>query len=278
MIIECRGTRGSIARGGTEFSRYGGDTISVLIQSSKGDIIIVDAGTGIQSIGNNFVDSNTPIHIFFTHYHLDHIIGIPFFKPLFNPKQVITMYGPTLEGTNGVESAFKNIMSPPFSPISFGGEEIRSSYSFKTIGETEIQIGSIKVTTIGINHTNHGGLGYKFEENGKSFVLLTDNELKYNHKNSKQMDDFIHFCKDSDLLFHDAQFTQEEYDHVQGWGHSTIEDVLELGYSANCKEVGFFHYAPDRTDQEIEKLYNKQHKIGGNTKFFPIKENTIFNL
>ncbi len=285
MIIECAGTRGSIARGGEEFSKYGGDTISVRITADSGEIIIIDAGTGIQTFGNNIMDDGdtanpTPVHIFFTHYHLDHIVGIPFFKPIFNSKQKITMYGPNLEGTDGVEETFKNMMSPPYSPLSLDGHEIKASFTFYTISEEVFTIGSVTVTTIGINHTNHGGLGYKIEENGKTFILLSDNELKYPHKNGHPIEVFQEFCKDADLVFHDAQFTRSEYDRVRGWGHSTIEDVIELGTAANCKKVGLFHYAPDRTDSEVEELYGslKHNDHPEETLFFPLTQKSTFIL
>ncbi len=146
MIIECAGTRGSIARGGLEFSKYGGDTISVRVTADSGEIIIIDAGTGIQTFGNEIMKngdkkSPTPIHIFFTHYHLDHIVGIPFFKPIFNSKQNITMYGPNLEGTDGVESTFKKMMSPPYSPLSLDSNNIKATFSFcKIVREPVITV------------------------------------------------------------------------------------------------------------------------------------------
>lgn len=283
MIIECAGTRGSISRGGEEFSHYGGDTISVRITGDSGEIIIIDAGTGIQTFGNDIAtngswDTPSPLHIFFTHYHLDHIVGIPFFKPIFNSNQHISMYGPLLEGTDGVESVFRNMMSPPFSPISFDGHEIKAEFNFKTIKEEQLKIGNITITTIGINHTNHGGLGYKIEENGKTFVMLTDNELRHAHKNSKSLEFFEKFCFQADLVFHDAQFTQSEYNRVKGWGHSTIEDVLELGTVAQCKKVGLFHFAPDRTDSEIKKLYENLSKPTDRTQFFPLTQKSTFKL
>jgi len=168
MIIECAGTRGSIPCGGPEYTKYGGDTISVRVTTSSGEVIIIDAGSGIRTLGNAIISESKeniphPIHLLFTHYHLDHILGIPFFKPIFDSEQKITVYGPLLEGTDGVESAFKNVMLPPYSPVSFDGHFVKATVNFKTISEGSFTIGSAKVTTINLSHNNHGGLAYKIE-------------------------------------------------------------------------------------------------------------------
>lgn len=283
MIIECAGTRGSIARGGNEFTRYGGDTISVQITAISGDVVIIDAGTGIQRFGNRLIaDKNKypqPLHLFFTHYHLDHIVGVPFFKPIYDKTQQIYMYGPLLEGVNGAEQAFRNMMTPPYSPVSFDGHEIKAKFKFETIGESVFTIGSLTITTIRINHPNHGGLGYKVEENGKIFVLLTDNELHQTYPEGREFEEYVEFCRDADLLFHDAQFTKAEYPTYRGWGHSTIEDVVELSTAARCKKVGFFHYSPDRTDSDIERLYTIQNTDSQeNSQFFPLTQTSTFAL
>ncbi len=283
MIIECAGTRGSIACGGSEYQKYGGDTISVRIKTQSGEIIIIDAGTGIRKLGNDIINESNksipqPLHLLFTHYHLDHILGIPFFKPIFNENQKITMYGPLLEGTDGAESAFKNVMMPPYSPVSFDGHLVKAEFDFKTISEETFSIGSAKVTTINISHSNHGGLGYRIEEAGKVFVLLTDNELQFQHQNGRTIGEYEEFCRDADLLFHDAQFTNATYNDAKGWGHSTIEDVLSLGKNANCKEVGLFHYSPESSDDELDEIFSKYPQICGTTKFFPLIQGTQFTL
>ncbi len=283
MIIECAGTRGSIACGGSDYQKYGGDTISVRITTQSGEIIIIDAGTGIRKLGNDIVretnkESPRPLHLLFTHYHLDHILGIPFFKPIFNENQKITMYGPLLEGTDGVESAFKNVMMPPYSPVSFDGHIVKAEFDFKTISEETFSIGSAVVTTINISHNNHGGLGFRIEENGKIFVLLTDNELQFQHQNGRTIKEYEEFSKNADLLFHDAQFTNATYRSAKGWGHSTIEDVLSLGKNANCKQVGLFHYSPESSDRDLDKIFTFYPQENGSTTFFPLIQGTKFTL
>lgn len=276
MKITCWGTRGSISVGDADVSRYGGDTISIEVTSDSGDLVILDAGTGIRKLGKSLkketVDSK-PINIFFSHYHLDHITGMPFFSPIFNSNARINVFGPVLENVNSVSDVFSTIIGSPYFPLSLeSGDAIKANIKFQDIGEERLQIGDLKISTIRINHTNHGGLGYKIEENGKTFVFLTDNELGTIHPFGHEFNDYVEFCRDADLLFHDAQFTNEEYDNFKEWGHSTIEDVTKLAQLANVKKCGFLHYAPNRTDDEVSKLYPF------NSQLFPIIQEDSFYI
>jgi phosphoribosyl 1,2-cyclic phosphodiesterase len=259
MKITCWGTRGSISVGGEDVSRYGGDTISIEIRSNSGDLVIIDAGTGIRRLGNSLSAediASKKIHLLFTHYHLDHIIGAPFFAPIFNSKSNISVYGPVLENADSVRTVFETIIGAPYSPLSLDNTDtIKANLKFTTIGETSFQVGSLKITSIGISHTNLGGLGYKIEEGDKSFCFLTDNELNFQHKNGHTFSEYVDFCQDSDLLFHDAQFTEEEYPKYKGWGHGTIEGVVKLAKEAKIKKTAFIHYAPERTDEDIDAIY-----------------------
>ncbi len=258
MVITCWGTRGSVATGGTEFAHYGGDTISVEIRSQNGRLVIIDAGTGIRKLGKTISPEERKeniISLFFTHYHLDHIIGAPFFTPMFDPNSRIDVYGPKLEGVTGVRDVFDVIMASPYSPLSLDNDTVKAKLSFKTISEIELQVDTLLIRTIKINHPNLGGLGYSIEEKGKKFVMLTDNELGYSHKNGSSYQQFVAFCQDADLLFHDAQYTTAEYKEHVGWGHSTIDEAVQLAKDANVKETKLFHYSPDRTDAAVNQLY-----------------------
>jgi ribonuclease BN (tRNA processing enzyme) len=276
MKITCWGTRGSISVGDADVARYGGDTISVEIVSNAGDLVILDAGTGIRKLGKSLERElviDRDINILFSHYHLDHITGMPFFAPIFNSKANINVYGPVLENVSSVADVFSTIIGSPYFPLSLeSGDAIKANIKFQDIGEEVLQIGSLKISTIQINHTNHGGLGFKIEENGKIFIFLTDNELGMIHPYGHKFEDYVEFCRDADLLFHDAQFTEAEYEQYKGWGHSTIEDVTALAKAANIKKCGFIHYAPNRTDEEVSKLYPF------NSQLFPIIQEDSFYI
>jgi len=124
----------------------------------------------------------------------------------------------------------------------------------------EFEIGSVKVVPIAISHPN-GGSGYKFIEDGKSFVFLTDNELGFIHPGGLAYKDYVKFSLGADLLIHDAEYTPEEYKTFIDWGHSVYTDVLNLAFEAGVKKVGLFHLNQERTDREMDKIVKTCGKI-----------------
>jgi len=258
MNIRCWGSRGSFPVCGPEYNRYGGDTACVEVRSERGDIIIIDAGTGIRKLGDLLVASPPEsIHIIFTHAHLDHIVGFPFFMPIYNKNTTLHIYGPqTAIGT--FENALKNIMSEPFFPVEF--HKLKSNITFHNISEVDFTIGSLTITPVKLNHPN-GGCGLRIEENGRAFVFLTDNELGDDDPESRPTPYFESFCANADLLFHDAEYTDEEYPNHTGWGHSKFSDVIKLALSANVKKLGLFHINTRRTDDQMDELVKSAQEI-----------------
>jgi ribonuclease BN (tRNA processing enzyme) len=134
---------------------------------------------------------------------------------------------------------------------------------------------------ISLSHPN-GGFGYKFHENGKTFVFLTDNELGFQHPEGKLPYEYVDFAKDADLLFHDAQYTDEEYEKTRGWGHSTYKQALKLALDAKVKKFGIFHHDPDRTDEQLDQIVeNLQQTVrekGANLEVFAVTEGMEIDL
>lgn len=278
MEIKCWGTRGSLPSSGIEFTKYGGDTICIEITSKEGDKVIIDAGSGIRKLANKLVKHpQRLIHFLFTHYHLDHIMGMPFFHQIFNSKYTFEIFGPAVQGADTVKKAFQTTISPPHFPLGLENTAIQADLNFNTIGETTFKVGPLLISTIKLNHTNHGGLGYKIQEEDKTFVFLTDNELGILHKNGYEMEKYVEFAQGGDLLLHDAQFTVEEYKSHVGWGHSTPNEVVELALKANVKATGFIHFDIDRTDDEIDEIYIP-FDCHPNKTFFPVKQGQKFTL
>ena len=114
----------------------------------------------------------------------------------------------------------------------------------------------IQVVPIEISHPD-GGFGFRFEEDGKKIVFLTDNELKFKHRKGRSFEEYADFCKNADILIHDAQYTEEEYKTHVSWGHSTPNQVLELAEKASVKKVVFFHHDPERTDAELDLMVSQ---------------------
>lgn len=251
MLIRCWGSRGSISVSGKEHIKYGGDTTCIEVVGSSGDLIIIDAGTGIRRLGNKLVkDGSREMNIFFTHSHWDHLSGFPFFKPLYQGHAKIHIRGPRTT-QDSIMKIISHTMTPPYFPVEL--EDIHADIEFLTTTPDTIKIGSMTVKTIPLSHTNKG-VGYRIEEDGKSFVFLTDNELTHKHPSGMTREDYLHFSKGADLLIHDAEYTPEEYKFSKGWGHSVYLDTLDMAIEAGVKELGLFHHNQDRSDDAIDAM------------------------
>ncbi|HOJ52180.1 MAG TPA: MBL fold metallo-hydrolase [Syntrophales bacterium] len=249
MIIRCWGARGSIPVSGPEYVKYGGDTPCVEVRTRNNDIIILDAGTGIRRLGNTLLTEGRYEYImFFTHAHWDHLIGFPFFKPIYTSRVKIGMYGCPAAQT-GIKDMLSNVMIAPHFPVDYN--EIHCQIQYHEACAEQYILDSLRVSTIALSHPNEG-VGYKFEEGEKKFVFLTDNELSYQHPGGRLFEDYRDFCRGVDLLIHDAEFTPEDY--KVSWGHSTYNDAVKLGLDAGVKKLGLFHHNQERTDEEIEKI------------------------
>lgn len=258
MIIRCWGSRGSIAVSGVEFTKYGGDTTCLEVVSNAGDLIIIDAGTGIRALGNKLVkERRLKINMLLTHAHWDHLSGFPFFKPIYLKESEIRVYGPQ-QTQDSLKSIISKTMTSPYFPIEL--EQINADISFLGMGYKDYTIGSVSISMVPLSHPNHG-VGYRLEEDGKSFVFLTDNELSFHHPYGLSYGDYVNFAKDADLLFHDAEYSREEYKDTRGWGHSVYTDTVNLALDAGVKRLGLFHQNQDRTDTEVEKIEKECRKM-----------------
>ena len=208
MYIKCWGSRGSIAVTGKEYVRYGGETTCLEIRAKSGETIIVDAGTGLRKLGLALpINDGAHYNMLFTHTHWDHIAGFPFFKPLQSPNVTLTINNVKFSMVS-VKEVIANIMNPPLFPVTM--KEMQAKVIYNDTEATKFSIGSIDITTIPLSHPG-GGLGYRFTEDSKSFVFLTDNEITFDHPGGKSIPAYTAFCKDADLLFHDMEYTPEEY-------------------------------------------------------------------
>ncbi len=251
MDIRCWGSRGSIPVSGKEYLKYGGDTTCLEVRSGDGEIIVVDAGTGVRRLGNFLIDEKRfQYNFIFTHAHWDHVMGFPFFKPLYFPQSELRMHRCPFH-SKFVETILSKVMAPPAFPVRFS--DLKAKITYENACPEIFEIGSIQIIPIPISHPNSGS-GYKFIENGKTFVFLTDNELGYIHPGGRQCKDYIEFCADADLLIHDAEYTPAEYKKTKGWGHSTFNCALDLAFEAGVKQLGLFHLNQDRSDADTDKI------------------------
>jgi len=260
MIIRSWGARGSIPVSGAEYLQYGGDTTCIELRTSDGNIVVVDAGTGIRRLGNALVrNGEFDITMLFTHAHWDHILGFPFFKPVHRPETRITVYGCPMDQGN-METLLSKTMSPPYFPVPYATIKAQIDYNPTCTHDNSITVGTASISSIPLNHPNMG-VGYKFTEFGKNFIFLTDNELDSPHRGGRSFDDYVTFCRDADLLIHDAEYTPDEYPKVRGWGHSTYLHALELAMAAKVRRFGLFHHNQDRHDEQLDAILAECRQI-----------------
>ncbi|MEK6791776.1 MAG: MBL fold metallo-hydrolase [Deltaproteobacteria bacterium] len=279
MIIRCWGARGSIPVSGREYLKYGGDTACIEVRGSAGDLIIVDAGTGIRALGNVLVrEKKKMIHLLLTHAHWDHLSGFPFFKPIYSKGCSIKVYGPQAT-QQSVKNIISKAMSAPYFPIEL--KDINAEITFLGMGNKNYSIGTVNITTVPLNHPNQG-VGYKLEEDGKTFVFITDNELTHHHHGGLDYKEYVNFARGADILFHDAEYCRAEYKYTEGWGHSVYLDTLNLALEAGVKSLGLFHHNQDRTDDDIDGMVEDCRNIiaekGSKMQCFAVATGTEMKL
>ena len=251
MVIRCWGARGSIPVCGEEYIKYGGDTTCMEIRSKDNEIIIIDAGSGIRRLGDRLLAENQKkLSILFTHLHMDHIVGFPFFKPLHYKSVHMEIHGCSF-ARESIKGILSKAITPPYFPVDL--DDYHANISYRDVCSDTFTIGSIDITPILLSHPNRG-YGYKFVEDGKSFVFLTDNELTFRHPGGLEYPAYLSFSEGADLLIHDAEFTGEEYKKKKEWGHSVYEDALRLAIEAQVKRFGLFHHNQDRADADIDEM------------------------
>ncbi len=251
MKIRCWGARGSIPVSGAEYVLYGGDTTCVEIRTRGDEIIIIDAGSGIRRLGNLLIRENREqFSMIFTHAHWDHILGFPFFKPVYRKGTSIQVFGCSA-AQESIQAMISRTMQAPYFPVNF--EDLQARISYHSSCETSFAVETVTVTPIPLSHPNQG-FGYKFTESGKTVVFLSDNELNFRHPGGLSFQEYAAFCRGADLLIHDAEFTEEEYRWGRTWGHSVYTHALQLALEAGVKTLGLFHHNQERADSAVEEI------------------------
>jgi len=208
MRIKFWGARGSIPVSGKNYNKYGGSTTCVEVRSKKDELVIVDAGSGIRLLGKELLkNSHNRFHMLFTHSHWDHVLGFPFFAPIYNKKTQIRIMGCSFS-SDPVREIIAKTMQPPGFPVKF--EEISARFEFASVCASGCDVEGMQVLPIELSHPNNG-LGYKFCEGGRTFAFLTDNELGYAHPGGRPLEDYVAFARGADLLVHDADYLPAEY-------------------------------------------------------------------
>jgi phosphoribosyl 1,2-cyclic phosphodiesterase len=254
MKVTIYGVRGSIPVPGPTTLRYGGNTVCVGVVLADGSQLFVDAGTGLRILGEELVAGGFEggVHFLLSHRHYDHIIGLPFFAPIYSPSTEIFIYPLTnevVERRRPRADIFDGIQTP------LHLDQLGAKFTHKYFGdEAPWRIGSARVRRIKLNHPG-GAQGFRIDDaDGSSFTYLTDNELNPPGAPVSTPAEQAEFARHTGLLIADAQYLPEDLPSKRGWGHSTVPEVLELGREAAPLCQLLFHHDPRRTDDQLDKI------------------------
>lgn len=267
------GVRGSIPSPGPGTVYYGGNTSCVEVRAD-GELIILDAGTGIrhlgQSLKDEFADRPMRMTLLVTHTHWDHIQGFPFFAPAYDPKnklRILAFEGPR----KGLQSTLSSQMESPYFPITM--QEMPGHIEFEELKSMEFKVGEIPVKAAFMNHPGVC-VGYRLATKAGSIAYFPDNELFGRMRNTKEVyssNDNTEFSRKqdnklrdfifgADIVISDAQYDVEEYPQHIGWGHSCSADVVDLALESEVKQLFLFHHDPDHTDAHIAQMLASARK------------------
>jgi len=249
MKIRFWGTRGSIPTPGPNTVRYGGNTACVEVRDSRGALLVLDAGTGLRELGVAMVNGNGPrpfsVDLLLSHLHWDHIQGIPFFRPAYDPKSRMRIVGPKQQSRT-MKDLLGLGMDDPFFPVDIDDLPVQLEIGEMHDGD-EQHFGPYRVRAASIWHPAPA-LAYRVEADGRSLVYATDTEDPFSGKPNP----VIPLAMGADTLIHDAQFLPSDFKAT--WGHSTIDAALDVATKAEVKRVVLYHHDPERSDDALDRI------------------------
>jgi phosphoribosyl 1,2-cyclic phosphodiesterase len=253
MKVRFSGVRGSVPWATPGSIGHGCNTSCVEVSTDDGrHRLILDAGSGIVALGESLTGEPREVPILLTHYHWDHVQGLPYFVPFYKPGWSPSIHAPALGRVN--EAWIETIFQPPFFPVSFGQLPARPDLHMVRSGD--ISIGGFDIRAQPVNHPN-GAFGYRIRGTGGDLVYIPDHEL-----GDRRVDEPLGaFVSGARALILDAHFTPEESPSFVGWGHSNWSDAARFAAANNVGQLWLFHHKPGRSDRQLAKIKEAAREI-----------------
>jgi phosphoribosyl 1,2-cyclic phosphodiesterase len=254
--VRLWGTRGSLAQAGPETVRYGGNTSCVEVQGAHGTMLILDAGTGIRRLGTSIEPGTARVDVLLTHLHMDHIQGLGFFEPLYRPDLEVHIWGPA-SITLHMRERLARYLSPPLFPVRLRDLPCRLTLHDVPCGSFEI--GDLAITADLVCHPGPT-VGYRITEDSAAVAYLPDHEPALGVRDFPREPDWtsgVSLAAGVNLLIHDAQYSDAEYEEHVGWGHSSYSQALAFAALAGVERMVAFHHDPAHDDSTLDHLIDE---------------------
>jgi phosphoribosyl 1,2-cyclic phosphodiesterase len=262
MRAKIWGCRGSLPAPGAETVKYGGNTSCVEVMLDDGSALVLDAGTGIRALGLDLVERGIRrIHLFLTHLHLDHLEGLRFFPPLWDPRVSIEIWGP-MSPVLHLRDRILRSFSPPLFPLDF--RDVPARVTFHDLPGEPWRADGLTLFSDLVLHPGPT-LGFRLESGGSSLAYVPDHEPALAGIEGKPVEWISAggIARGADLVLHDAQYLQEEYDTRIGWGHSSVADAVAFYRAVGAGRLILFHHEPEHSDIQLELLEDRARDLVG---------------
>jgi phosphoribosyl 1,2-cyclic phosphodiesterase len=250
MMVRFWGVRGSIACPGPLTQRYGGNTSCIEVRCGE-ELFVFDGGSGLRAFGNELLKNGHPrnFDLFFTHTHLDHCHGLPFFAPCYDARNRIRVWAGHLKPDGYIEGVLGKMMSAPLFPVPIGIFAAKLEFNDFVAGEMIETHPGITLRTGLLNHPQRA-TGYRIEYKNKAVAYITDTE----HELGKPDRGVLKLVEGTDVMIYDCTYTDDEFPAHKNWGHSTWQEGVRLANAAKVKTLVLFHHDPDHDDNFMDRV------------------------
>jgi phosphoribosyl 1,2-cyclic phosphodiesterase len=269
MQLRIWGCRGSVPTPGEQTVRYGGNTSCVEVTLADGAVLVLDAGTGIRALGSELLQRGIRrFHLLLTHLHLDHLEGLRFFGPLWTDEVSVDIWGPPSPVTS-LRDRIARSFSPPLFPLDL--REVPADIAFHDVPSEPWRLDGVTIAAALVVHPG-STVGYRLETPTASFAYLPDHEPALAGAIAGKPRDWISggsLAEDVDLLLHDAQYFEDEYEQRIGWGHSSVADAVAYGDAVGARQLLLFHHEPLHDDASLDRLEARARELADRNRDGP---------